>query len=502
MIGLKSGTIKLYDHEKKWEIEAQNTICRLKNILGTVAHDIQHVGSTSIPAIKAKPIIDIAIAVDNFDEIFAFQKDLTRNGFYYRPNADLDNQLLFACGSHYDGTGDLQTHFIHVVKTGSMEWINYINFRNYLNQTPTVAKEYENIKISLANAAPIDSGREKYLKGKHDFIVYTLRKALVKSFIGKTVYIKIDRPIGSVHPKHPDIVYPINYGYIPGVLGGDGEELDVYVLGVDKPLDEMRKEDIPAVTEIVKRCYNDIKELDKLLFYFNIEQQISEPGCTWYYKIKHGGECIGVINLAYVGMEAMVIRCFACLDSDINEYIFELLKQKFPDVLSWNIYIAQDDNIEDFTYAWNGKKRQFSDDNGFVFYTDSKWNRVVKMLKPHDEVYNSSRYRFTLLDSSMDGVAFRFFGIDKLDFYDGSLTNCRMTDVNFCNAVIYDTWLANSRFFESSIENSDFRFSNFSGSTFMNVSFEKCKFESCNLDGLTIDDIDVKKALEFYKENK
>lgn len=272
--------------------------------------------------------------------------------------------------------------------------------------------------------------------------------------------------------------------------------------GIDLSLDEMAKEDIPAVTEIVKRCYNDIKELDKLLFYLNMEQQLSEPDCTWYYKITHVGECIGVINLAYVGMEAMVIRCFACLDSDINAYIFELLKQKFPDVLSWNIYIAQDDNIEDFTYDWNGKKRQFADDNGFVFYTDSRWNRFVKMLKPHDEVYNSSRYRFALLDGSMDGVAFRFFGIDKLDFYDGSLTNCRMTDVNFCNAVIYDTWLANSRFYESSIENSDFRFSNFSGSTFTNVSFEKCKFESCNLDGLTIDDIDVKNALEFYKENK
>ena len=48
MIGLKRGTVKLYDHEKEWELEAQNTIMRLKKILGSTARDIQHVGSTAI----------------------------------------------------------------------------------------------------------------------------------------------------------------------------------------------------------------------------------------------------------------------------------------------------------------------------------------------------------------------------------------------------------------------------------------------------------------------
>ena len=65
------------------------------------------------------------------------------------------------------------------------------------------------------------------------------RKALVKSYLGKTVRIEIDRPIGYVHKKENySLTYPINYGYIPGVLGGDGEELDVYLLGVDKPVTE------------------------------------------------------------------------------------------------------------------------------------------------------------------------------------------------------------------------------------------------------------------------
>lgn len=191
MIGLKRGTVQLCEHEKEWEIEAQNTIARLKEILGDVVKDIQHVGSTSILTIKAQPIIDIAVAVGKFDDIVAYEKELKDAGFYYRPKSDLGAQLLFASGSLYEGTGDLQTHFIHVVLTGSMDWINYINFRDYLNKTPSVAKEYEDLKVSLTQQAPIDSGREKYLKGKHDFIVYTLRKALVKSYIGKTVNISI-----------------------------------------------------------------------------------------------------------------------------------------------------------------------------------------------------------------------------------------------------------------------------------------------------------------------
>ena len=260
MIGLKRGTVQLCEHEKEWEIEAQNTIARLKEILGDGIKDIQHVGSTSILTIKAKPIIDIAIATDHFDDILAYEKELKNAGFYYRPNAQasLRDQLLFACGSFYEGTGDLQTHFIHVVLTGSMDWINYINFRDYLNKTPSAAKEYEALKVSLALQAPIDNGREKYLRGKHDFIVYTLRKALVKSYLGKTVNISIDRPIGSVHPKHDDIIYPINYGFIPKVLGGDGEELDVYLLGVDAPV----KEYAARIIGIVHRR-NDVE--DKLI---------------------------------------------------------------------------------------------------------------------------------------------------------------------------------------------------------------------------------------------
>ena len=74
---------------------------------------------------------------------------------------------------------------------------------------------------------------------KEIFMTPEERRAQAESYLGKTVHIEIDRPIGYVHHKKEyDLVYPINYGYVPGVLGGDGEELDVYLLGVDTPVCE------------------------------------------------------------------------------------------------------------------------------------------------------------------------------------------------------------------------------------------------------------------------
>ena len=71
------------------------------------------------------------------------------------------------------------------------------------------------------------------------FMTLGERRAQVNSYLGQTVTIVIDRPVGYVHRKDGGtLVYPINYGYIPGALGGDGEELDVYLVGVDAPVSE------------------------------------------------------------------------------------------------------------------------------------------------------------------------------------------------------------------------------------------------------------------------
>ncbi len=62
-----------------------------------------------------------------------------------------------------------------------------------------------------------------------------LRKQRIRDYMGKIVHVVVDRPIGY---RHGEITYPINYGYIPGLMAGDGEEQDAYILGVDEPLVE------------------------------------------------------------------------------------------------------------------------------------------------------------------------------------------------------------------------------------------------------------------------
>ncbi len=61
------------------------------------------------------------------------------------------------------------------------------------------------------------------------------------------VKVTVDRPLGSHHPKFPDMVYPINYGYINGIIAGDGEEQDAYILGVEEPLTEFQGEVVAII---------------------------------------------------------------------------------------------------------------------------------------------------------------------------------------------------------------------------------------------------------------
>ncbi len=67
-----------------------------------------------------------------------------------------------------------------------------------------------------------------------------------KKYLKKTIKIKIDRPFGSKHPKH-GFIYPVNYGYVPNTVSGDGEELDAYLLGIFKPVDEYEGECIAII---------------------------------------------------------------------------------------------------------------------------------------------------------------------------------------------------------------------------------------------------------------
>lgn len=135
MIGLKRGTVMLCEHEKEWENMAKETVSRLWELFGENACDIRHVGSTSIRSIRAKPIIDIAVAVKSLDTVLPLVPRLERAGFIRRDTGD-DAEMLFVCG---DFEHDIRTHHIHVVPAESVEWRNYISFRDYLNAFPKKA---------------------------------------------------------------------------------------------------------------------------------------------------------------------------------------------------------------------------------------------------------------------------------------------------------------------------------------------------------------------------
>ena len=73
--------------------------------------------------------------------------------------------------------------------------------------------------------------------------------------IGKIVKVIVDRPLGTFHPKHKDIFYSVNYGFIPGIIAADGEEQDAYILGIDEPVAEFTGK----VIAIIHR-FNDVEE--------------------------------------------------------------------------------------------------------------------------------------------------------------------------------------------------------------------------------------------------
>jgi len=80
------------------------------------------------------------------------------------------------------------------------------------------------------------------------------KRSLIK-MIGEKVRVMIDRPLGTFHPKHKDIFYSVNYGYIEGIIAPDGEEQDAYVLGVNEPVSEFTGK----IIAIIKRL-DDVEE--------------------------------------------------------------------------------------------------------------------------------------------------------------------------------------------------------------------------------------------------
>ena len=171
MTGLKRGTVLLAPHQEEWTQSAERTIQTLNRLLESVAVDMQHIGSTAIPSIHAKPIIDLVVGVRNLDDIAPYVELLKQHDIVFR-GEDVAGQLLFVMG---DFEKDTRTHHIHVVRWNGAEWNNYINFRDYLNRFPDKAIEYDVCKKKLV--AQFADDRGSYTTGKQELIDRLLKEA-------------------------------------------------------------------------------------------------------------------------------------------------------------------------------------------------------------------------------------------------------------------------------------------------------------------------------------
>lgn len=177
MLGLKKGEIVLCEHQIQWELNAKNTIFKLKEILGDIAIDIQHIGSTSIKNIKAKPVIDIIVGVIDFDKVLSFNSELKKNGFFFLGYEGNEKQPVYQCGEFSPDTKDMcfLTHYIHIVKIDSEQWGNYISFRDYMNCHDFDRKEYETVKLQAINKD--NKNLQNYHENKKLYVVKMIEKA-------------------------------------------------------------------------------------------------------------------------------------------------------------------------------------------------------------------------------------------------------------------------------------------------------------------------------------
>ncbi len=143
----------------------------MSNLHLQFAIDIQHIGSTAISSIHAKPILDIVVGVHEPNDIMPYIETLEVSHYMFR-GEDVPGQILFVKGNF---ERDIRTHHIHVVKWDGIDWNNYINFRDYLNAFPEKAKTYDMCKLNLAKQFPQE--RVSYTKGKQSLISTLLKEA-------------------------------------------------------------------------------------------------------------------------------------------------------------------------------------------------------------------------------------------------------------------------------------------------------------------------------------
>ena len=163
-IGLKRGYLELMDYREDYEdiynLEKDN----LLNIYQDKIFKIDHVGSTSIKNIKSKPIIDILIKTNDLDDFIRFTESNVEGDTYtVKKEPTLGGDYLI----RKEEEGSVKA-FIHVYKTGDMNGITSIMFRDYLNSHEDEKQRYENLKLELYEK--YKDNRKQYTSGKDQYI--------------------------------------------------------------------------------------------------------------------------------------------------------------------------------------------------------------------------------------------------------------------------------------------------------------------------------------------
>ena len=165
--------IRIVDYDAQWPVKFEEEKTQIVEALGDLVADVQHVGSTSVPGLAAKPIIDIMVAIKGESGMVRSITPLVKIGYvclgefgipgrnYYRRNAEVAGLGL----SH---GGIARTHHLHTFPAGHAEWDRHIQFRDYLRVHPTVAREYQTLKRDLA--ARFSTDLEGYTDAKTEFI--------------------------------------------------------------------------------------------------------------------------------------------------------------------------------------------------------------------------------------------------------------------------------------------------------------------------------------------
>ncbi len=165
-LGLKKDEVILVPHEAGWKREFAETKEKILNHTSLQPYQIEHIGSTSIEGIHAKPVIDIVIGVENLDSLDKdFFTGLKEAGFY-RLQVERPDEIV--CAKFTDTTFETKTHFIHLVEWNKKKWDQMRFFRDYLNANEPVKMEYEMLKDAFFKTGK--EGITEYTNYKEQFV--------------------------------------------------------------------------------------------------------------------------------------------------------------------------------------------------------------------------------------------------------------------------------------------------------------------------------------------